>query len=390
VGGLHGSLFGRATIEAGQLVLTGRDSYVSTPPLDRDLTEKTLEVWLRLTKLDQRGGAAIGVQKLDGSVFDALVFGEQEPGRWIAGSDHFRRTKSFDGASEELPAKGEFTHFAIVYRASGEIAAYRDGVPYGHPYSSDGPVKFEAGKAQVMFGLRHSPPLRAKFCRAGSASELLHALSAEEVAASAGSLANFVSDAELTAQLDALGQARRQQLQAEILRLDEQLKTYRERQVYAVTPQAAPVMHLLVRGNVNQPAEATPPGGISSLAASRPDFDLANDASDADRRRKLAEWIASERNPLFARTIVNRVWQHHFGRGLVETPSDLGFSGGLASHPELLDWLASELIANKWSLKALHRLIVTSATYQQASRPRDECLTVVRTIACCGVIVRGG
>jgi len=73
---------------------------------------------------------------------------------------------------------------------------------------------------------------------------------------------------------------------------------------------------------------------------------------------------------------VNRVWQYHFGRGLVETTSDLGFSGGQASHRELLDWLASELVARNWSLKELHRLIVTSVTYQQASQPRAECLAV--------------
>src|SRR5262249_53983617 len=116
--------------------------------------------------------------------------------------------------------------------------------------------------------------------------------------------------------------------------------------------------------------------GIASLVVSEPDFGLADDATDAERRTRLAAWIASEKNPLFARTIVNRVWQYHFGRGLVETPSDLGFSGGKASHPLLLDFLPSELTAKKWSLKKLHRIIATSATYRQASRPRAECLAV--------------
>jgi len=82
--------------------------------------------------------------------------------------------------------------------------------------------------------------------------------------------------------------------------------------------------------------------------------------------------VTSRDNPLFARVIVNRLWHHHFGVGLVETPSDLGFNGGRPSHPELLDWLAAELVEAGWSLKHVHRLIVDSATYRQSSRPRPE------------------
>lgn len=84
----------------------------------------------------------------------------------------------------------------------------------------------------------------------------------------------------------------------------------------------------------------------------------------------LAAWITDRRNPLFARVLVNRLWQYHFGAGLVETSSDFGFNGGRPSHPELLDWLAAELMDHGWSLKHIHRLIVTSATYRQSSRPR--------------------
>src|SRR5262249_17729868 len=74
-------------------------------------------------------------------------------------------------------------------------------------------------------------------------------------------------------------------------------------------------------------------------------------------------------NPLFARVGINRVWHYHFGTGLVETPNDFGFNGGRPSHPELLDWLAAEFTARKYSLKEMHRLIVTSSTYRQASAP---------------------
>jgi hypothetical protein len=81
----------------------------------------------------------------------------------------------------------------------------------------------------------------------------------------------------------------------------------------------------------------------------------------------LARWIAHEQNPLFARVIVNRMWHYHFGAGLVDTPSDFGFNGGRPTHPELLDWLAGELIRHNWSLKALQRIILSSATYRQAA-----------------------
>jgi hypothetical protein len=92
----------------------------------------------------------------------------------------------------------------------------------------------------------------------------------------------------------------------------------------------------------------------------------------AGRRAALASWLADEANPLVARVIVNRIWQQHFGRGLVATPSDFGVRGEPPSHPELLDWLAARLIEEGWKLKSIHRLILASATYRQSSRPIAE------------------
>jgi hypothetical protein len=83
----------------------------------------------------------------------------------------------------------------------------------------------------------------------------------------------------------------------------------------------------------------------------------------------LANWIADAKNPLTARVFVNRVWHYHFGTGIVDTPSEFGLNGGRQTHPELLDWLASEFVAHGWSVKALQRLIVLSATYRQSSQP---------------------
>jgi hypothetical protein len=85
------------------------------------------------------------------------------------------------------------------------------------------------------------------------------------------------------------------------------------------------------------------------------------------RRTALANWIARAENPLTARVMVNRLWQHHFGRGIVATPSDFGLRGTPPTHPELLDWLAAEFVAREWSVKQMHRLMLLSATYQQST-----------------------
>jgi hypothetical protein len=135
--------------------------------------------------------------------------------------------------------------------------------------------------------------------------------------------------------------------------------------VYAVTPAAPVPTHVLLRGEVGANGPLVAPGGIACLPGSA-DFALKPDAPDRDRRIKLARWISSADNPLFARVIVNRLWHYHFGTGLAETPSDFGFNGARPSHPELLDYLAAELVRQRWSLKALHRTMVLSATYRQS------------------------
>lgn len=129
---------------------------------------------------------------------------------------------------------------------------------------------------------------------------------------------------------------------------------------------------LLARGQVTQPGKEVQPGALSSLAFRSARFELASEASEGERRVALARWITDPSNPLTWRSIVNRVWQYHFGRGFVDTPNDLGRNGGLPSHPELLDWLATDFRDSGGSLKNLHRLIVKSATYRQSSASRAQ------------------
>ncbi|MBX3731148.1 MAG: DUF1553 domain-containing protein [Verrucomicrobiae bacterium] len=133
---------------------------------------------------------------------------------------------------------------------------------------------------------------------------------------------------------------------------------------------------VLKRGSVTSPGDPVSPGGLQAVRRPSPDLDLAPDAPEAERRRRFADWLADPANPLPARVMANRIWQHHFGQGLVATPSDFGSAGAAPSHPELLDWLASELIAGGWSLKHLHRLLVTSATYRQSAEHRPEAAAV--------------
>ncbi len=124
---------------------------------------------------------------------------------------------------------------------------------------------------------------------------------------------------------------------------------------------------VLTRGDVRHPGKEVAPGGLSALTEMPSTFDLANDAPEGERRKALALWLTDAHNPLTWRSIVNRVWQYHFGRGLVGTPNDFGRMGELPSHPELLDWLAVEFRDGGQSLKKLHKLILTSAAYRQVS-----------------------
>src|SRR5205807_130135 len=130
-----------------------------------------------------------------------------------------------------------------------------------------------------------------------------------------------------------------------------------------------PTTTVLIRGNahaVGPVVEPTFPEVLGSPAAKIPPPD--KDARSSGRRTVLANWIASKDNPLTARVLVNRIWQGHFGRGIVASSNDFGKFGTGPTHPELLDWLASEFVERGWSVKALHKLILMSRTYQLSAR----------------------
>lgn len=159
-------------------------------------------------------------------------------------------------------------------------------------------------------------------------------------------------------------------------------------QVYAAAPKADVLLavgqgtpttvampkavHVLKRGEFDKPLKEATSGALSAIRSLPARFSEAQSSDESERRAALADWLADSKNPLTWRSIANRVWHYHFGRGLCDTPNDFGRMGGTPSHPELLDWLACELRDGGGSLKSLHRLIVTSAIYRQSSQHREE------------------
>lgn len=138
--------------------------------------------------------------------------------------------------------------------------------------------------------------------------------------------------------------------------------------VYAGTFSQPGPTHRLYRGEHSAKREEVTPDTLEVIGS----LHLEKTSPEQQRRLRFAEWLTDPGNPLTARVIVNRIWQHHFGTGIVDTPNDFGKNGTAPSHPELLDWLASELVRSGWSLKHIHRLILTSRTWQQSSVPQTD------------------
>lgn len=375
IGHLHGKPQGNARIENGALILDG-DSFVETTLIPNDIVEKTLEAWVQLDDLDQRGGAAISIDSQDVAGFDALVFGENEPKQWMAGSGNFVRTESF-GGMEEADAVDRPVHVALVYQHDGTIIGYRDGLPYGKPIRKSALQPFKAQTSEILFGLRHKPAGGNRFLkgRLHRAAFYDRALSPDEIAASAQSDADYVSEDQLIA---VLSETEREPRAAFTSRLAELMTSRRtqvanaNRTIYTLVAGEAQTINVLLRGDPDNVGEVVSPAATAAIHGLTGDFGLAPDAPDADRRRELAEWITCDQNPLFARVIANRIWHYHFGAGIVDTPNDFGFNGGRPSHPQLLEYLAWQFRQHDYQMKWLHRLIVSSSTYRQATHGLTE------------------
>lgn len=227
IGNLHGEAVDNAHVRNGGLVLDGR-SYVKTALFEKDLNEKTLEVWLTLSNISQRAGGAITVQTPDGIYFDSIVYAEREPKRWMPGSNGFSRTKNVGGRDETNEAAENSVHVAITYASDGTVTVYRNGEPYGRPYKTQKPPKFQRGKAQVIFGMRHGTPANRTSLLQGvihKAQLYDKALSADEVAFS-GKGQLFVALKKVLAQLTEQQRREYDKKQLLLATLAKQLEDY--------------------------------------------------------------------------------------------------------------------------------------------------------------------
>jgi hypothetical protein len=189
-----------------------------------------------------------------------------------------------------------------------------------------------------------------------------------------------ILDAELTDD----DRARMRELDKESAEFDKQLAAIPGFPVLRVGRllQPDPEQHIFLGGDPQRKGDTVVPAAMTGLDDATGGYALAAEASEQDRRKALADWITAEDNPLTPRVLANRLWHYHFGTGLVSTPSDFGFMGMAPTHPDLLDWLARELVQpsygpdaspdQAWRLKRMHRIIMTSRTYRQATHYRAE------------------
>ncbi len=381
-GALHASLPPDFQLRDGRLVAGPEPTLpqeepgaAATPPLPRDLRDKTLETWVWVGKqLPEKPASVLLIRNTEGyrgAAFDGIRYTAGEKKQWLNLSTANFRTSDVHGPPEQAAA-GERIHLAIVYRGDGTIAIYRNGKPYGEPYKPE--FDGDPGKLQTYFGgeavinLRGTPGLEIDEARVYDA-----ALSGEQVAASYQAGAPSVSRDELRQAMTAAERSRYDALRAEWADVKGELESLPEPvPVYAADIKDPDPTFVLRRGDPSQKGERVAAGGLSCVETLPAEFGLAVDAPEDARRLKLAEWVTNARNPLFSRVMANRIWHYHFGAGFVRNPNDLGYNGGEPSHPELLDWLAGQFIAEGWSVKKLHKLMMLSATYQQSSRFNPE------------------
>ncbi len=378
-GNLALKLEGNAKLTPLGLELDGKNSVARTSVLKTDLKEKTLEAFVILSNLDQKGGGVITVETTNGNLFDSIVFAEQETAKWMAGSNFYQRTQSFKGMPEN-EAHLRPVHLAITYSQDGKITAYRNGKIYGTAYQSKGLAVFPGDSSIIAFGIRHEPP-SANHLLAGTilkARVFDKALNSNDISKLFEESEIFISDNDLNTNLNKEQVKLRKSIKEEIQKTESDEKFLSIKKENATTYSAIsinpPPTKFLNRGQVTEPGSEVFPGNIPVPYFLGNATNIPKNASDPERRAALAKWITAPANPLFSRVIVNRIWHYHFGNGLVDTPSDFGFNGSKPTHPELLDYLSQTFVDSGYSLKQLHRSIVLSRTYQQGSKPSDSSL----------------
>ena len=341
----------------------------SSAKLGFDVREKTLEAWVRVRDCLEKPALVMMIRNTEGyrgAASDGIRYRGGRNRQWVAASTARFRTKEVEGPAED-GEPGDVIHLAVVYSADDTIQLFRNGEPYGQAYRPDvmtdaGKLQtYNAGEAEVAFG--DSRALAVEETRLYNT-----ALTAAQIAASYRQGAPNIGVDELVAAMADEERSRHEALSTQLASLQAELaRIPKPEKVFAATVKKPEPTYVLQRGDPSRKGDLVSAGALASVSTLDPDFGLSPDASEAERRRRLAKWITHPDNPLFARAMVNRVWHYHFGRGFVPSPNDLGFNGGEPSHPELLDRLALEFIESGWSLKRLHKRIMLSETYRQSS-----------------------
>ncbi len=364
-GTLHGELLDGAALRNGRLVLDGKSAVFRTAPFPSDLREKTMEAWVSLTTLEQRGGGVITVEDAKGSVFDSIVFAERQAQRWVAGSNNFKRSQNA-GGSAETAKPGEFVHIAATYRADGTIALFRNGEPYGQPWKSatESPITFEAGNARILLGKRHTGGGNAFLTGEIDEARIYdRALDPADIAASfrSGPDANAVNAAELAKALTPEERRRRDLLVHDLaaarethraLSLGSQEKEWRALQADAERNPANPF-------------------SIWASLRKRSADDMSNAwlslANATNQARALVDTLpASEHPPLrwnFTQESADFDHCFHYGTGIAATPGPCGdFSIASSGNLVLTGLMPAGVATNRLSAK--HNGVVTTRQFR--------------------------
>ena len=373
---LNVTLKGSAKIQNAALSLDGNGSYAITLPTNTPIAAKTLEAWVSIDDLNQRGGSILTLESDEGKQFDGIVYGEQEPTHWMAGSEFFHRTRPVGGPPENAKPE-EIVHIAITYSMAGSVTVYRNGMQYGQTYNIPGAdgklVTYPPNISRILIGLRHTGSTGYFKGKIYGAKIYSYALNSVEIKNSFTAGYDVVSPTEIEAAMSPDEKGLYLNLKGELKLLSESLSKLETPQLtYSAISSKPEVTHILARGDQSQPREAVSSGGIEAIRTLPADLKVSPEAGDPERRLRFAEWLTDDRNPLPARVMANRIWMYHFGNGIVNTPNDFGFNGDKPSHPELLDWLSTRFQSGTngstpWSIKSLHKLIMLSNTYRQSS-----------------------
>ena len=353
----------------------------SAPPNDlvKEIQSKgefTIETWLTPAKLVQSGPARIVTLSKDSGQRNFTL--GQDGDRF----DFRLRTTKTDGnglPSLATPSilRTDKMHVVVTFNAQGTLRIFVDAKQVAEK-KYDGDLSSWDSSFQLAIGneLSGDRPWAGQLHRLVFHSKALDAAQiVHNYKNPSGGFVSVESWEKVLASFSPVVQQRYVKMTDRAAKIRSELGQVRfEGVAHVVVPQQPPVYHILARGDSNKPGDVAVPKGLASIARStglKENFELPPDGPEAMRRQKLAVWLSDPKHPLTSRVMVNRVWHYHFGKGIVDTPSDFGYAGGLPSHPELLDFLAATFIEQGWSLKRLHQMIVTSATYKQSSQVQN-------------------